>query len=116
MRTRPPGEDIGRPVSAWDAQLDTITYILGGNDASSFDIDASSGQLITKAPLDYETMSSYRVTVRVHDGKSSSGSEYNGIDAYKDVTISLTNLDEAGELSLSSTQPHVGTPLEAEVT
>ena len=32
------------------------------------------------------------------------------------MTISLTNLDEAGELSLSSTQPHVGTPLEAEVS
>ena len=73
-------------------------------------------QLLTKAPLDYEVRSGYRVTVRVHDGKSSSGGEYNGIDAYKDVTISLTNLDEAGEMSLSSTQPHVGTPLEAEVT
>ena len=71
---------------------------------------------MTNAPLDFEARSSYRVTVRVHDGRSSSGGEYNGIDAYKDVTVSLTNLDEAGELSLSSTQPHVGTPLEAEIT
>ena len=30
----------------------TLTYKLGGTDAASFDIDASTGQLITKAPLD----------------------------------------------------------------
>ena len=110
------GVSVGAPVTALDPQGDTLTYSLSGQDAEFFDIDPASGLLLTKAPLDYEVRSSYRVTVRVHDGRSSSGSEYNGIDAYKDVTISLTNLDEAGELSLSSTQPHVGTPLEAEVT
>ena len=34
---------------------DTLTYSLSGTDAASFDIDASTGQLITKAPLDFET-------------------------------------------------------------
>ena len=97
----PPGEDIGRPVSAWDAQLDTITYILGGSDANSFDIDASSGQLITKAALDYETKSTYRVIVWIHDGKDSNGAENNGTDASQDVTIILTNVGEAGEVTLS---------------
>ena len=110
------GVSIGAPVTAQDPQGDTLTYSLSGQDAEFFDIDIASGLLLTNAPLDFEARSSYRVTVRVHDGRSSSGSEYNGIDAYKDVTISLTNLDEAGELSLSSTQPHVGTPLEAGVS
>ena len=30
----------------------TLTYSLGGDDAASFDIDPSTGQLITKAPLE----------------------------------------------------------------
>ena len=38
---------------------DTLIYSLGGDDADSFDIDGSSGQLSTKAELDYETKSSY---------------------------------------------------------
>ena len=62
----PPGVNIGNPVSASDDDDDgednndiefgdTLTYSLSGTDAASFDIDASTGQLITKAPLDFET-------------------------------------------------------------
>ncbi len=56
----PPGVNIGAPISATDDDegaieyADTLTYSLSGTDASSFDIDASTGQLITKAPLDAE--------------------------------------------------------------
>ena len=53
-----------------DATTDALTYELGGTDAASFDIVASSGQLQTKAALDYETKSSYSVTVTVYDGPS----------------------------------------------
>ena len=55
----PPGVNIGAPISATDDDEGTIeygqtlTYSLGGTDAASFDIDSSTGQLITKAPLDY---------------------------------------------------------------
>ena len=107
--------NIGRPVSAWDAQLDTITYSLGGQDAGSFNMDASSGQLITKAELDYETKSTYRVIVWIHDGKDSNGAENNGSDASQDVTIRVTNVGEAGEITLSPDQPHIGTQLSAVV-
>ena len=107
--------DIGRPVSAWDPQGDTLTYSLGGPDADSFDIDGASGQMVTKEPLDYESKSSYRVIVWVHDGKDQDGAPYNGTDAYQDVIITLTNVDEAGELTLSPDQPHIGTELSAAV-
>ena len=110
------GEDIGSPVGAFDPQGDSLTYILGGDDADSFDIVASSGQLMTKAALDYETKSSYRVIVWVHDGKDSDGAEYNGTDASQYVTIRLTNLDEAGMLTFSSDQPYVGGSLNAVVS
>ena len=67
------GEAIGDPVEATD-HGDTLTYVLGnvpdgGTDAASFDIDTGSGQLKTKAELDYETKTSYMVMVTVTDGR-----------------------------------------------
>ena len=43
-------------------------YILEGDDAASFSIDSSTGQLKTSAALDYETKSSYSVIVTVSAG------------------------------------------------
>ena len=60
---------FGDPVTATDADSsDTLSYSLSGTDAASFAIVESSGQLKTKAPLDYETKSSYSVEVRADDG------------------------------------------------
>ena len=75
----PPGVNIGEPISATDPDEtgaaaiefgNTLTYKLGGTDADKFDIDPSTGQLITKAPLDAETKASYTVEVTVDDGES----------------------------------------------
>ena len=63
------GRNIGPAVAADDDDGgDTLTYTLGGMDAASFDIVATSGQLRTSAPLDFESKSSYTVTVTVSDG------------------------------------------------
>ena len=62
------GVNIGTAVAATDADNDTLTYTLGGTDASTFDIDSTTGQLQTKASLDYETKRSYTVTITVSDG------------------------------------------------
>ena len=60
------GQDIGAPVTASDADSsDTLTYALGGTDATSFSIVSSSGQLQTSAALDHETKSTYTVAVTV---------------------------------------------------
>ena len=56
------GVDIGAPVVATDSS-GAVTYSLGGTDAASFEIVAATGQLQTKAALDYETRTSYEVTV-----------------------------------------------------
>ena len=63
------GVNIGAPVSATDEDGDTLIYRLGGVDAGSFGIVGSSGQLQTRAPLDYETQNAYSVTIMVSDGK-----------------------------------------------
>ena len=64
------GVDIGSPVTA-TAVGGAVTYTLGGTDAASFDIVAETGQLRTKAALDYETRSSYEVAVTATDADGS---------------------------------------------
>ena len=97
----PPGTLVGSAVTATDADGDVLTYSLSGTDASSFGIDSSTGQLFLKAPLDYETKSVYEVTIRVSDDNNAS------VDV--DVTIAISDVDEAGTVSLFLEQPEVGT-------
>ena len=85
------GENVGAPVTAMDADNDTLTYSLGGTDMASFDIDPSTGQLMTKAALDYEAKASYVVTVTASDS--------GGLSDSIDVTITVTNVEELGMLT-----------------
>ena len=111
---RPADQDIGAAVGATDPDTgDTLTYTLEGDDAASFAIDETTGQLKTKDPLDYETKASYAVTVSVSDGKDIDGNADPSADNTIDVTISVTNVPEAGTVILSSLQPQVGTALTA---
>ena len=59
------GVNIGAPVTATDADRDTLTYTVGGDDGSAFAVNSTTGQLKTKSALDFETKSSYRVTMGV---------------------------------------------------
>ena len=43
----PAGEPVGDPISARDADGNTLTYRLRGADADSFAIDAGTGQIRT---------------------------------------------------------------------
>ena len=82
------GENIGAPVTATDADTgDTLAYTLGGTDGASFAIDSASGQLMTRAALDYERKARYRVTVTATDGA----------DATDTITviITVTDVDDA---------------------
>ena len=87
------GTNIGSAISATDADNHTLTYSLGGTDAASFSIVSTSGQLQTKAALDYETKSSYSVTVSVSDGNGGSDSIT--------VTINVTDVNESSASKLS---------------
>ena len=63
------GQNIGDAVAATDVDGGTtLDYTLSGDDAASFSIVSTSGQLQTKAALDYETTTSYSVTITVSDG------------------------------------------------
>ena len=112
----PSGTNIGDPVAARDPEDDTLTYSLGGADAEPFDIDAATGQMLTKSPLDYEAKANYSVILSVSDGKSSSGGASNSNDVSITVTITVENLDELGMVTVSPAQPYVGRMSTARLT
>ncbi len=107
----PPGVNIGAPVSATDPDEtgdaaiefgNTLTYSLEASadtpvaraDAAAFDIDPSTGQLITKAPLDADGgKTTYTVTVRVDDGETRAADDP-CTTCTTDVTITVTNIAE----------------------
>ena len=100
------GVNIGDPVAATDCDNKPLTYTLSDN--NFFDFDAKSGQLRTKAPLDFETRDSYTEIVSVADPS--------GYLDFTTVTITVTDVEEAGTVALSSVQPVVSSPLTATLT
>ncbi len=80
-------------LAADDADGDTLTYeIVGGRDASFFEIDATTGELTFKGAPDYENPQSgggnntYDVTVKVSDG--------NGGEEIKPLWVKVKDVDE----------------------
>ena len=112
----PAGVNIGEPVAATDFNRDALTYSLRGLGSDLFDVDASSGQLLTKAPLDYETESSYIVFVWVQDNKNAIGRPDTERDTVIRIELTVTNEDEAGTVALSSSEPDVDIPITAALT
>ena len=109
----PEGVDIGTPVAATDPEGDFLTYKLVGTDADAFGLDPSSGQLRTKAALDYETNNSYRVTVEARDSKNPEGEADRRRDDTIAVTVNIADRDDTGHLTLSAPTPRSGQPLTA---
>ena len=101
------GANVGDAVRATDADLDRLTYALGGTDASSFTIN-SSGQIMvgTGTMLDFEDKPSYTVTVSATDPDNASDTIT--------VTVTVVNVDEDGMVTITpDTTPQVGTELTA---
>ena len=80
----PAGTNIGAPVVASDP--DVLTYSLDATGAMSFDINRATGQLITKAALNFEGTPTYTVTVTATDPF--------GATVTSGVTITVTDVNE----------------------
>ena len=102
------GTAVGAPVTATDPDGDSLTYTLGGSDAATFSIGRSSGQLMTRAALDYETKPSYSLRVTARDNRG-------GSDTIA-VAVAVTNVEEQGTVTLNPDRPLVGTALTASLT
>ena len=91
--------NVGPPVTATDSD-DGDFQIYGlknTGDHASFTIVEWSGQIQAKTRItyDFETKSSYTVTVTVHDLKDAAGDESTVVDDEIEVTINLTDVNEA---------------------
>ncbi len=94
---------VGAPVTATDEDDDELTYSLAeGGDSPSFDIDGTTGQITvgSSAALDYESGDT-ELTVQVvaSDGMLSGTAL---------VTITVTDDDDPGVLTLDATVARVG--------
>ena len=105
---------IGAAFAASDADSgDTVGYALEGTDAALFAIGASDGMLKFKASPDYEAPgddgmdNGYAVTVKASDP--------HGNAAELAVTVTVTNVDEAGSVTFGAATPAVGTAFTASV-
>jgi Ca2+-binding RTX toxin-like protein len=72
-------------VSASDGNGDTLSYSLTGTDASSLSINSSGVITFNSAP-DYETKTSYSLTVNVSDASTT---------ASQAITVNISNVNEA---------------------
>jgi len=110
---------VGVPIAASDPEGDSPTYSLAsGGDSDQFTVSTSSGQLsvATGAALDYESKSVLEITLQVSDEKDADDNQDAAVDDTITVTINLTNIDEPGEVNLSSARPEVGKSLIASLT
>ena len=81
------GAAVGAPVTASDADGETLSYSLEAvGDHASFTIEPSSGQIRTTAAHDHEARSRYSVTVKADDGEGGTGTVA--------VTIEIADVEE----------------------
>ena len=109
------GDNVGAPVTATDTDTETLTYSLGGTDASSFDIGTNTGQITLASGVTLTAIdTTYSVTVTASDGTNTD---------VIDVTITVSRDNSAPSFSgatvsrsvpeNSSEGTNVGEPVEA---
>ena len=112
----PADRNVGDPPMVSDRENDTLTFGLTGSHSQYFGIDPSTGQIRTTQALDYETITGpLFIVVTLHDGKDDEGNVEADpmVDATKILDLAVTDVEEDGVVTLSSTEPEVGTQLRA---
>ena len=80
------GTIVLQPSAIDEDSSDNLTYTLSGTNSSDFSIASSSGIIATAVTFDYESVSSYSLTVVVSDGTDSNSQA---------VTISIIDKNDA---------------------
>ena len=112
------GDAVGLAVKAADSEGETLTYALSGTGHENFAIDGN-GQITVAsgATLDYEAVPSYTLTADVHDGKDAANAVEGtpSVDDSIEITVAVTNVDEAGSVTFGAETPAVGVAFAASV-
>ena len=84
---------------------DTLTYSISGQDASSFAIDAATGQIKTKMNVtyNYEGTAFFGFSLHVRDSKDAAGNSNTLNDDTINVTIRLTDVNERPTIETTQT-------------
>ena len=90
-------DNVGSPINANDPDpnVDPLIYTLSGDDAGAFRVRDDDGQIEgggSGTELDYETKTTYRVTLTAEDSFGASDTIM--------VTIMVTDMDEVPEIML----------------
>ena len=121
--------DVGAPVTATDADNDTLTYTVAAASTSQtdtahlaafntdFEIDATTGQITVKpgAAIDFETRASYAVSYQVTDKKDAAAAADTVIDDRVALTVTVANANEDGAVAISGA-PQAGQSLTASLS
>ena len=108
-----PETEVVATFAAYDPEAAAVTYSLSGDDEGKLSIDSSSGALTFDASPDFEARGSadgdnvYEVTVKASDASTPAKS------TSVDVTVTVTNVDEDGSVTLSASQPRIGVEIRA---
>ena len=95
------GDDVG-VVAADDDDNDTLYYTMTGTGADYFSLGQYNGTIDVAKALDYETTTSYTLTLSVKDKKASDDTADDVVDDTTTVTINVTDVNEP--------PPKMGTP------
>ena len=112
------GANVGLPVLATDPDDDTLRYGYNTVGTSRFQVNSVSGQINMNSNLllSYERRPTSYIWVLVRDSKDQYGNADTEWDASALVKINITNVEEAGEVELTSDNPQVAVELAASLT
>ena len=116
VRSHPENTSTFNPLALFEAEDEenqTLVWSLSGADSALFEID-TAGRLNFTSPPDYEEPGDanrnnvYEVTVQSTDTATNTGT--------LDVTVTVTNVEEDGEITLSNRQPEADVSITATLT
>ena len=112
------GANVGLPVLATDPDDDTLRYGYNTVGTSRFQVNSVSGQINMNSNLllSYERRPTSYIWVLVRDSKDQYGNADTEWDASALVKINITNVEEPGEVELTSDNPQVAVELAASLT
>jgi hypothetical protein len=83
-------------ANATDADGDTLTYALSGDDADLFNIDTATGEVTQKAFIDVDAATDYHFTVTASDGTADTNLDVTLTINPTEVTFTDQNIDGVG--------------------
>ncbi len=109
------GHTVGH-LDITDLDDDSLFFEYRASSASPFQLVLSDIKVSNEKGLDYEGTDSYEGRIRIRDNKDESGQWDLSWDDELTFTIQVTNVEEAGKLTLSSANPQVDIEIGATLT